>query len=145
MPDDAVALARRDTMWNGLTQAKYVIQSMVIVTMLAGLLMAAAVPEAYGDRGAVFAGVYVALQVLRHAWLLRLRRDRYALLVNVRILSWTTLAAVPWIAGIFATVRPEWPGGRWRSSSTTREAYSTSPRRGSAAPAYETCPSRRST
>jgi low temperature requirement protein LtrA len=82
------------------------IQFMVIVTMLGSLLMAAAVPNAYGAASAVFAGVYVAVQVLRHLWLVLLGGDRYARLVSVRILFWAMISAVPWIAGIFTEAGP---------------------------------------
>lgn len=80
-----------------------VIQLMVIVTTLGTLLLAAALPLAFRGRGhgAVFGSVYVALQVLRHAWLVLLGGNRYAQLVSVRILFWATLSAPLWIAGTF--------------------------------------------
>ncbi len=37
--------------------------------MLASLLMAIAIPEAFGERGLLFAVAYVAIQVGRHAFL----------------------------------------------------------------------------
>ena len=40
---------------------------MLTAVMLASLLMAAALPEAFGDRALLFAGSYVALQVGRNA------------------------------------------------------------------------------
>jgi low temperature requirement protein LtrA len=39
-----------------------VIQALVIATMVGSLVMAAAVPEAFGDTGLIFAGAYVAIQ-----------------------------------------------------------------------------------
>ena len=37
--------------------------------MLASLLMAVAIPEAFGERALLFAGSYVAIQVGRHTFL----------------------------------------------------------------------------
>jgi len=78
-----------------------VIQLTVIATMLGTLLMAAALPAAFDGSALVFAPVYVAIQVLRHLWLVLLGGDRYAQLVSVRILAWATVSAVPWIIGMF--------------------------------------------
>ncbi len=79
------------------------IQLIVIVAMLGTLLMSAAVPAAaLTERGVVFAWVYVTIQLLRPLWLLLLGgEDGYPRLVNIRILFWTALSAVPWIAGTF--------------------------------------------
>ena len=78
------------------------IQVMIIVTMLGALLMAAALPEALEERGTVFAVVFVAVEVLRHLWLVLFGGDGHARLVSVRIVFWACLSAVPWIAGVFA-------------------------------------------
>ncbi|SCF25906.1 Low temperature requirement protein LtrA [Micromonospora viridifaciens] len=78
------------------------IQLMVIVTMLGALLMAAALPTAFEAYAAVFAGVYVAVQVFRHLWLVLFGGDGYARGVSIRIVFWSCISAVPWIAGIFA-------------------------------------------
>ncbi len=91
------------------------IQLLVIVTMLGTLLMSAAVPAAaLTERGAVFAGVYVTVQVLRQLWLVLLGgKDGYPRLVNIRILFWTLMSAVPWIAGTFTRDDPRlalWTG-----------------------------------
>ncbi|MFU8874092.1 low temperature requirement protein A [Micromonospora sp. SL4-19] len=83
------------------------VQVMVIVTMFGALLMAAAVPAAYRERGYVFAGVFVTIEVLRHLWLVVFGGgDRRTRLVSVRIVFWACLSAVPWIAGIFASHGP---------------------------------------
>ena len=42
---------------------------LLIAIMLASLLMAVAIPEAFGDRALLFAGSYVAIQVGRHLFL----------------------------------------------------------------------------
>jgi low temperature requirement protein LtrA len=67
--------------------------------MLGSLLMAAALPEAWGDDGLVFAASYVALQVGRNAaaaWLLNRHRLRD---VFERLVVWSVAAGVLWLAG----------------------------------------------
>lgn len=68
--------------------------------MLMGLLMAAALPEAFASRGLIFAGAYATLQVGR-ALFIRLQLDRgHPLSANFnRILGWACLSAVFWLAG----------------------------------------------
>ena len=68
--------------------------------MLASLLMAASLPEAFGHRGMLFAGIYVALQVGRNAaaaWLLTRRHRLRA--VFERLVVWSSLSGVLWRAG----------------------------------------------
>lgn len=77
------------------------VQVMIIVTMLGALLMAAALPEALEERGAVFAGVYVAVGVFRHLCLVLFGGDGRARGVSIRIVFWACLSAIPWLAGIF--------------------------------------------
>jgi low temperature requirement protein LtrA len=64
------------------------IQLMVLTTMLASLLMSAALPAAFRrhDLGMVFGWIYVAVQTLRHAGLVLLGGSRHAQLVSVRVL-----------------------------------------------------------
>ncbi|MFG1953211.1 low temperature requirement protein A [Micromonospora sp. NPDC048830] len=78
------------------------VQVMVIVTMFGALLAAAAVPRAFEEGGGVFAGVYVAVGVLRHLWLVLFGGNSYPRRVSIRIVFWAFLSAVPWLAGIFA-------------------------------------------
>src|SRR6202007_313593 len=76
------------------------IQLVVIATLVGSLVMAAALPEAFGRRGLVFAIPLVAIQLGRVALFSglgmrgqKLDRD------TVRPLFWAGLAAAPWIAG----------------------------------------------
>ena len=46
-----------------------VVRLLLLALMLASLLMAVAIPEAFGDRALLFAGSYVAIQVGRHPFL----------------------------------------------------------------------------
>jgi low temperature requirement protein LtrA len=84
------------------------IRLMIFVTMLATLLMSSAISHAFArhDLGLVFAWIYVAVQVLRHLWLVLLGGNRHAQLVSVRVMFWATLSAPLWIAGIFTPAAP---------------------------------------
>jgi low temperature requirement protein LtrA len=77
---------------------------LMLCLMLASLLMAAAIPAAFGSRALLFAGSYVAIQVGRHAFLTFAaagagtpERERAG-----RILTWFVAAGVLWIAGALA-------------------------------------------
>jgi low temperature requirement protein LtrA len=68
--------------------------------MLASLVMAAALPEALGDHGLLFAGAYVTLQVGRNAAAaLLLPRARALRDVFERLVAWSAAAGVLWLAG----------------------------------------------
>jgi low temperature requirement protein LtrA len=91
------------TTWvtNELDPESIVVRLVLIAVMLASLLMAVAIPDAFGERALLFAGSYVAIQVGRHAFLTwgassrgSLERERAA-----RILTWFVAAGVLWIAG----------------------------------------------
>ena len=91
------------TTWvtNELDPDSTVVRLLLIGIMLASLLMAVAIPDAFGGRGLLFAGSYVAIQVGRHVFLTfaaaergTIERERAA-----RILTWFLAAGVFWIAG----------------------------------------------
>jgi len=68
--------------------------------MLGSLLMAAALPEAFGERALLFAASYVGLQVGRNAaaaWLLH-RRHRLRGVFE-RLVVWSAVAGVLWLVG----------------------------------------------
>ncbi|MBW5799138.1 low temperature requirement protein A [Halomonas elongata] len=78
------------------------IRLVLFVTMALALMMAAALPEAFGDRGLIFAGCFAAMQVGRSLFiLLSLRGHALAdLTANYqRILGWACIGAVFWLAG----------------------------------------------
>src|SRR5271170_1822910 len=52
--------------WQGAGQSALVL---LIALMLATLLMAIAIPQAFGDKALLFAASYVAIQVGRHSFL----------------------------------------------------------------------------
>ena len=68
--------------------------------MLLGMVMAAAIPDAFGLRGMVFAVCYVAMQVGRTLFIVLSLPRKHPLAANfARILGWLCIAAVFWIAG----------------------------------------------
>lgn len=76
------------------------IRSLLFAVMLAGLVMAAAIPGAFGERGLVFALAYVAIQVGRTAYIVFELGKEHPLAANYRrMLGWVTIAAVFWIIG----------------------------------------------
>lgn len=79
------------------------IRGLIFAVMLLGLVMAAAIPGAFGERGLVFALAYVTMQVGRTAYIVWELGSRHPLSANYRrMLGWLLIAAVFWIAGAFA-------------------------------------------
>ncbi len=91
------------TTWvtNELDLGSTIVRLVLIVLMLLSLLMAVAIPDAFGERALLFAGAYVAIQVGRHAFLAFATADRGSLERSraVRILTGFAVAGVFWIAG----------------------------------------------
>ena len=90
------------TTWmaNWFDPASPAVRGVLTAVMLASLLMAAALPEAFGEQGLLFAASYVALQVGRNAaaaWLLH-RRHRLRDVFE-RLVVWSAAAGVLWLAG----------------------------------------------
>ncbi|MGK8200725.1 low temperature requirement protein A [Burkholderia cepacia] len=76
------------------------IRGLLFVTMLLGLAMAASIPQAFGERGLLFAGSYAAMQVGRTAFVVLQLSSSHPLSLNYRrMLGWVCIAAVFWIAG----------------------------------------------
>jgi low temperature requirement protein LtrA len=94
------------TTWvtNELDPESIVVRLLIIALMLASLLMAIAIPDAFGDRALLFAGAYVAIQVGRHLFLTYAAADRGTLEREraEAILIWFVAAGVLWIAGALA-------------------------------------------
>ncbi len=77
--------------------------------MLASLLMAIAIPQAFGDRGLLFAGAYVALQVGRNAFgYMSLPRGTRQRNLFLRLVIWSLFSGVFWIAGGIADGDARW-------------------------------------
>ncbi|MBN9085144.1 MAG: hypothetical protein BGP06_19830 [Rhizobiales bacterium 65-9] len=78
------------------------IRGLIFAIMLAGLLMASAIPGAFGERGWIFALAYIAIQVGRTAYIVWELGSDHPLAANYRrMLGWLSIAGVFWIAGAF--------------------------------------------
>ncbi len=76
------------------------VRLVVVGVALFSLLMAAALPEAFGAHGLLFAGAYVSLQVGRNlAGALLLRRRHPLAETFERLVVWSVVAGVLWVAG----------------------------------------------
>src|SRR5689334_1584705 len=95
------------TTWvmNELDPESNLVQLLLIGLMLASMLMAIAIPQAFGERAVLFAASYVAIQVGRHAFLtfVAAPRGSHERLRAEPILIWFCASGVLWIAGAIAT------------------------------------------
>lgn len=79
------------------------IRSLLFAVMLAGLVMASAIPGAFGERGLVFALAYVAMQVGRTVYIVFQLGPDHPLSANYRRMpAWLSVAALLWVAGALA-------------------------------------------
>ena len=94
------------TTWvtNELDPSSSVVRLLLIALMLASLLIAIAIPQAFGAKALLFAASYVAIQVGRHSFLTFVAADRGTVEREraARILTWFVVAGVLWIAGALA-------------------------------------------
>ena len=82
------------------------VRIVLIAVMLLSLLMAVAIPTAFGANGLLFAGSYVVLQVLRNTFNVVASEPRSPWRASFqRILAWSLLVAPIWIAGAFTEGR----------------------------------------
>ena len=98
----AVWLGWQYTCWitNWFDPEKLPIRILLFALMLLALPMAAAIPEAFGERGLVFAGCFTGIQVGRTLFVLYCLGRKDPLTPNFsRILGWTVISGCFWIAG----------------------------------------------
>lgn len=75
----------------------------LFLSMLLALVMAAAIPGAFGERALAFAGCYVAMQIGRTIFILSSLRLDQPLFANYRRMAvWLSISGCFWIAGAFA-------------------------------------------
>jgi low temperature requirement protein LtrA len=91
------------TTWvtNELDTDAIVVRLLLIALMLASLLLAVAIPQAFGTHALLFAGSYVGIQVGRHTFLTFVAASR-GTLERTRaghILVWFLAAGTLWLAG----------------------------------------------
>ena len=95
------------TCWftNWIDPDKPAVRMLLFALMLAGLLMSAAIPNAFGHDGLLFAIAYTFIQVVRSLFMVAATRGRDA--VNhrnfQRITTWLCVSAVFWIGGGLTT------------------------------------------
>ena len=98
------------TAWvtNWLDPERPPVRIMLFVVMMAGMLLAMSIPEAFGARGLIFAAAFVFIQLGRSLFTLWAMRDDPFLARNFqRISVWLTMSGLLWIAGGLAQ-------GPWR-------------------------------
>ena len=101
----AVWWAWIDTAWitNWLDPEKPAVRLLLFALMLAGLVLAAAIPKGFEDRALAVAGAYVLMQAGRNMFMLwALKRHDAGNYANfLRIGLWHLLDAPLWLAGCF--------------------------------------------
>lgn len=97
-----------DTSWitNWLDPERGPVRLMLFALMAAGLILSTSLPEAFGDKGLVFACAFASIQVGRSLFTLWAVRGSPSQKANFqRISAWALLGAALWISG-------GWPKGR---------------------------------
>lgn len=76
------------------------IRLMLFAVMLVGLVMSAVLPDAFGERGMIFAVCYAAMQIGRTLFVVFHLGSSHALSKNFqRMLGWLCISGALWIAG----------------------------------------------
>jgi len=107
------------TTWctNWLNPASTSVRQLLFVLMLLALVMAAALPRAFEDRGLAFALAYVVQQLLRSAYMVRAFGPGSAHGRNfVRIFAWLAASGTCWVLGGLAD--PQARLGWWAAAIT---------------------------
>lgn len=87
---------------NWLDPDRIAVRAMLLALTFAGLLLSVSLPEAFEERGLLFAGAYVAMQVGRSlfmVWALRYGGTAAQRRNFTRILLWLAAAGVCWLTG----------------------------------------------
>ncbi|MEU5903257.1 low temperature requirement protein A [Micromonospora sp. NPDC047467] len=75
------------------------IQVILLATMFGTLVLAVSLPQAFGQRGLIFACTYVIVQVGRPLYLTLALRGQLGGLLAARVLAWHVASGVLWIGG----------------------------------------------
>ena len=86
-------------MTNWFDPTSPLVRTVLTGVMLASLLVAAALPLAFGEDALLFAASYVALQVGRNAAAMALARDHRLRDLFARLLIWSLVSAPLWLGG----------------------------------------------
>ncbi len=84
------------------------VRLILVYVMLASLLMAVAIPDAFGDRGLLFAASYAALQIGRNAFVVAVTPHGIFNQNFRQILAWSVASAPLWVAGGLVTGGIRW-------------------------------------
>jgi low temperature requirement protein LtrA len=98
----AVWRAWVDTTWvtNWFDPDRTPVRLLLVALMLVSLVLSVAIPEAFGERGLMFALAYVTIQAGRTAFVVLALERSSSLGRNFqRILAWFAIPAVLWVAG----------------------------------------------
>jgi low temperature requirement protein LtrA len=98
----AVWLGWQYTCWvtNWFDPERIPVRLLLFAVMLVGMVMAASLPLAWGERGLVFAISYVSIQVGRSIVVLRFLGSQHTLTPNFRrICGWLVISGSAWILG----------------------------------------------
>lgn len=98
----AVWLVWQYTCWvtNWFNPDTLPIRLMLFAVMLVGLVMSAVLPDAFGERGMIFAVCYAAMQIGRTLFVVFHLGSSHALSKNFqRMLGWLCISGALWIAG----------------------------------------------
>jgi low temperature requirement protein LtrA len=91
------------TAWvtNWLDPDRMPVRIMLFTLMFAGLILSAAIPEAFGEKAIYFAGAYVFMQVGRSLFTVYALKNASAANHRnfLRITSWLVLSGIFWISG----------------------------------------------
>src|SRR5687768_449427 len=91
------------TTWvtNWIDPDRLLVRALLLMLTVVGLVLSAAIPQAFHSRGLVFASAYVLMQVGRTAFVVWVVRNESAGMVRTfqRMLAWLAFAGVFWIAG----------------------------------------------
>lgn len=101
----AVWLGWQYTVWvtNWFDPDAMPVRIMLLVLMMIGLLMSSVLPEAFGERGMIFAICYVSIQLGRTLYALAMVGKSHALTANFRrMVGWMVISSVFWICGALA-------------------------------------------
>ena len=88
-----------------------VVRVVLVLVMLASLLMAVAIPEAFGDHGLLFAASYCALQIGRNAFVVAVTPAGPFHRNFEQILGWSIVSVPLWIGGALVHGDARW--GLW--------------------------------
>ncbi len=90
------------TAWamNWLDPEHVVVRCLLAVLMLAALVMAVAIPEAFTEHAGLFVGAYLFLQLVRSLFMVyAFRRDPVMRRNYTQLLAWSVIAGAVWVLG----------------------------------------------